>query len=201
MLQYKKDILQFPQNVSRETLEKLEFYVVHLLKWNKKINLISRTTEEEIWGRHIIDCLQIIKFLEKDQVIIDVGSGAGLPGIIIALSLECKMHLVESDSRKCAFLNEIASQLKCNITIYNNRIEKIPVFASDAIISRAFANLEDIFILCKEFIEQTKYCLFLKGEKVLNEITLARQKNKFTYELINSITNTEGKILKLIPNK
>ena len=101
-------ILENDFSVSRETLKKLNQYVEELIRWNAKINLISKNTIDDIWQRHILDSVQLQKYIPKENlVILDIGSGAGFPGIILGILTENKVFLVESDSRKCAFLNNI----------------------------------------------------------------------------------------------
>ena len=108
-------------DVSREAEEKLSEYVNLLLKWNERINLISKSTEKDVWLRHIIDSAQLKDFLNNDDVIVDVGTGAGLPGIVLSI-LGANTTLIECDSRKVSFLYEVSRILEIHPTIIDDRI-------------------------------------------------------------------------------
>ena len=121
----KSQFLQF-YPVPHETFEKLSAYVDLLLKWNSKINLISKNTVDEVWIRHILDSAQIIKYIEdKSYRVLDVGSGAGLPGIILSILGVENITLVDSDQRKCSFLLEAARLLNLKLKVINDRVENI----------------------------------------------------------------------------
>lgn len=193
------NLLKKHLDVSRETEQILENYVSLLLKWNKKINLISPKTENEIWSRHILDSAQLVKYIPSDaKNILDFGSGAGLPGIVLAILTRAKVLLVESDIKKCAFLQEAANLLpNKNIVIINDRIENIDVIESDIITARALASLSDLFSLTDNFIYKTKICLFLKGENIVEEIKDVENNYQFDYKLYNSLTNPKSFIIEI----
>src|SRR5690606_9447814 len=125
---------------SRETLQRLKEYQALLLKWNKAINLISKSTEENCWERHILDSLQLLNYIQdKDIHLVDIGSGAGLPGIVLSIAGVRRVTIVESDQRKCSFLLQ-ASKLSSNkIEIVNDRIENLKGLSCDILTARAFA--------------------------------------------------------------
>ena len=190
--------------VSRETLDKkLALYVELLLKWQKKINLISEKTADDIWTRHINDSLQIVKLIDDDtQTIIDIGSGAGLPGIPLAAATQVKTILIESDTRKCVFMQEASRVLELDTHIINQRIEvaqldnvKTPV----VITARALASLNDIFKLIHSLLDKNnlhEYKILLpKGRNVSRETEEAENNWEFTRELVQSETNKEASIM------
>lgn len=191
-------ILEKELNVSRETFCKLETYVDNLLKWNKAINLISKSTEDDIWERHILDSAQIIKYIAPEEIIYDLGSGAGLPGIVISLLNNNIVHLVESDQRKCAFLTKIVSLYNNNnIRVINNRIEQISMSDATLITSRALATIDALLEMTYGRIKNGVKMVLLKGKTVQNEIDNAMMNWHFDYELHKTITNVDSFIVAL----
>ncbi len=188
-------LLSLP-NVSRETLTRWERYVEALLKWNKRINLIGPLTEQDVWERHILDCAQLLKHLpENTETISDFGTGGGLPGLILALSGNYNMHLVESNRKKTAFLHSIAPQAVGKVAIHDQRIEKLRAWNSDVITARALAPMNELLILLEQFTQKTKLALFLKGQNVVEEIEEATRYWDFEAKLHPSITNSESVIV------
>lgn len=186
-------------NVSCETYNKLENYVNLLLQWNKSINLISSTTTNDIWIRHIIDSYQLTSYIPQTGVrILDIGSGAGLPGLILSITNpEIEFILVESDKRKAIFLENTAQHLCLkNVIIINNRVENIQYINADIIVSRACAALNQLLDYSKMHLKQEGICLFLKGKNIHQEIQLAN-KHKFSYSLYESLTSCEAWIIKI----
>ena len=137
-------------NVSRETIEKLKTFQNMVLEWNKKINLISKASEQNIWERHIIDSLQLYPLIEeKDKVLYDFGSGAGFPAIVLAILSEqfypnLNITLIESIGKKVLFLENVKKSLNLNITILKDRIENLNLLKPDIITSRALASLDKL---------------------------------------------------------
>jgi 16S rRNA (guanine527-N7)-methyltransferase len=179
--------------VSCETIDKLRIYVEVLLKWNKKINLISKNTIPDVWMRHIVDSAQIIKFLEnRNQSIADIGSGAGLPGVILNILGIENITLVESDERKTSFLREVSRLLGLNLTIINERVENL-LIESDIIISRGLSSLNNM--LDKTSNIQYYRILLPKGKNVELEITNAKKYWEFDCKKHQSITSIDSYIL------
>jgi len=185
-------------NITPQNTAQLETFQDLLLKWNAKINLISRNTEHDIWQRHIMDSAQIIKLIpENAKTLIDFGSGAGLPGLIIAiLKPEITVHLIESDARKYAFLREIKAKLSLtNVTIHNSRIEKIIDLQADIITARAFADVKTFIEFALPFQNTNCLNILLKGSNVVSEIENAKEFYDFNMEMHPSLTDETGKIL------
>lgn len=172
----------------------LKQYRELLLKWNSKINLISRSTEKDIWHRHIEDSLQIKKFLGNEEKIIDIGSGAGLPGMVLAIE-GFQTTLIECDIRKVAFLQEVSRILEVEVKIVNDRVERLRLDC-DTIICRGFAPLSRIF----SYTNKAKYgrFLLLKGKNVQQEIEEANKEWIFEYKAYTSTTSVESSILEVI---
>ena len=133
------------ENVSRETFLRMKAYVDLLLTWNKRINLISKSTEPEIWKRHILDSAQLYPLIPRDcSSLMDFGSGAGFPGLVLAIMGVRGVRLVESDARKCAFMREAARITQTEAQVLNQRVESIPPIAVDVITARALAPMADL---------------------------------------------------------
>lgn len=189
------------ENVSRETLEKLHHYDTLIHKWNPSINLVSSSSLKESWKRHILDSVQLTRFIPSPTAIItDLGSGGGLPGIVLAILLpEAQLHLIESDQRKCAFLRQACAELKLsNAEIHNSRIEKTSPWQSDIVTSRALASLKLLIHYAKPFMNNKEgKLLFLKGKNTQKELSEALSSFSFSHKTHSSTTEAEGKIIEI----
>ncbi|HLZ65772.1 MAG TPA: 16S rRNA (guanine(527)-N(7))-methyltransferase RsmG [Aliidongia sp.] len=161
--------------VSRETADRLAAYVALLAKWNARINLVGPATLPDVWRRHILDSAQIHGLVADAGVLVDLGSGAGLPGLILALLGGPQVHLIESDARKCAFLHEAARVTGTAVTIHNKRIEAVPPIAADVVTARALAPLAQLLDHAVRFLKPAGKCVFLKGARQADELTEARK--------------------------
>jgi 16S rRNA (guanine527-N7)-methyltransferase len=160
--------------VSRETMEKLSCYVGLLEKWNKSINLISGASHDTIWERHILDSYQLIPFIHQKSTVLDVGSGGGLPAMVLAICHDTNITMVESDRRKALFLQEAIRELNLtNATIINQRIEAVSPQKPDIITARACAPLADFFSLITQHYTPSTSLYLLKGKNVHAEINVA----------------------------
>lgn len=186
-------------NVSQAVQSKLNTYVALLEEWQGKMNLVSDSTLPVVWTRHILDSAQVERYLTpSDRVILDLGSGAGFPALVLAILDESKnrtVHLVESDGKKCSFLQAVADACGLQVVIHNERIEKMPVFKADVITARALAALDRLVGYAKPFIGERTRCLFLKGKKADEELKLCAKQFVFAVQKYASITSDEGKIL------
>jgi 16S rRNA (guanine527-N7)-methyltransferase len=163
------------QIVSRETICNFIAYGELLEKWNKTVNLVGKSTLADFWDRHVLDSLQLYRYIEspETQIIADLGSGAGFPGMILAMAGAKHMHLIESDARKCAFLSEVAARTHTKITIHNCRIETFQQKV-DGITARALAPLTELINYGKDILNPSGKMILLKGQDWQNEITTAR---------------------------
>ena len=162
-------------DVSRETQARLVAYVALLTKWNAKINLVGPATLPDVWRRHILDSAQIHGQIAGDGTLVDLGSGAGLPGLILAILGGPQVHLIESDARKCAFLHEAARVTGTAVTIHNKRIEAVPAIEADIVTARALAPLAQLLDHAVRFLKPGGKCVFLKGARQADELTDARK--------------------------
>ena len=196
-----KDFCLF-QNVSRETYEKFIIFHRTLIKWQSSINLISKNSIENIWERHFLDSAQLYKITKEiDGNILDFGSGAGFPGLILAMMGHKKIHLVESDQKKCTFLREVSMLSETDVTIHNCRIENLEFFDVELITARALAPLNKLIDYAEAFINKSltnqkpPKMLFLKGKFYKQEISDLNENQYFIIEEFESITDKFGKIL------
>lgn len=197
------DFSTTPLDVSRETIAKLSEFVETLVKWNGKINLIGRATEAQIWERHIQDSVQIFGLRPKGaQVWADLGSGGGLPGIVVGIMLaeaepQCQLHLVESDARKATFLREAARVLGLTAEVHNERIEKLPSMNADIVSARALAPLGDLCGFAAHHMVRGGTAIFPKGETWENEVALAKKDWTFELQSTASTTSSRSAVLQL----
>ncbi len=191
-------------DVSRETMDRLLIYEALLRKWQKSINLVSATSLPELWRRHMLDSAQLAALApESARRWIDLGSGGGFPGLVVAILLRERpgfhMHLVESDQRKCVFLREVARVTEAPVTVHAARIESFAKGAepADVVSARALAPLDRLFGWAVPLFGPDTLGLFLKGQGVRDELTLARESWIFDAELSPSQSDPQGSVLKV----
>ena len=199
-----KTVPKFNLDVSRETLERLDEYSKDIILKNKEINLISKSTESSIKSRHIADSMQTIDFIDKNDITTctDLGSGAGLPGIVLGIIMSSKkptfkVIFYEKSYHKSNFLREMSKKYNLDAEIYQKNIFNEKKLITDVIISRAFKPLPVIFQIAKTNFKNFKYIiLFLgkSGKKILKD---AMKNWKFDYEERKSLTNEESIIVKI----
>lgn len=182
--------------VSCETRARLDTYTALLRKWNASINLVARSTVNDLENRHVADCLQLAPFATDVDKWLDMGTGAGLPGLVVAASEpELEVTLIESDQRKAAFLREAARQMKLDVNIRCARIETEPNPVFDIVSARALAPLSQLFTLALPWLKPGGRCIFMKGARLQSELDEARKHWRFSYEQKPSRTSAEGAIL------
>ena len=184
--------------ISKEQEEQLKKYVDFLLKYNEKINLIGKSTIDDIWNRHIIDSLQVIKLIENKNVkLADLGSGAGLPGIVLSIAGIKEVHLFEKSPRKCEFLEQAKQFSKNQIIVHNIDINTFKDNSFNIITSRALGSLDLLLKFSQNLKNNNTKCIFLKGKKVFEELREAKKYWKMEYNLVDSLTSNEGKIVEV----
>ena len=177
---------------------RLTKYVDFLIEYNNKINLIGKSTINDIWDRHITDSLQLAKNIDNYNIkIADLGSGAGLPGIPLSIIGIKEVHLFEKSVRKCEFLEQAKNFSNNKIIVRNENLNEIKKENFDIIVSRALADLNTLLHFSKNLSTKSTKLLFLKGKKIYNEIEEAKKYWHFDYKLIDSITSNEGKIIEI----
>ena len=201
MITQDRDSVLKQLNLPEKAVEKLDKYVDLLEREQTKMNLVGASTLPIVWTRHVLDSAQLFDQIKPDdKTVLDFGSGAGFPALVLAIMDVGQKHdfrLIESDGKKCAFLNKVISECGLRATVFNERIEKMEKFGADLITARALASLDKLLKYAFPFFKKTTRCLFMKGAKASEEIDAARRKYDFRLEKIQSVTSAEGTILLL----
>ena len=190
-------ILQNKLNFSSKSIEKLKIFTNALISANNKHNFIAKSTVVDIWHRHILDSAQLVKFIDFSRgSLSDLGSGAGFPGLVLAIFNENKdfhVKLYEKSPVKRAFLREISQRLFIKVEIKGNLYEEI--IDTDYVVSRAFKKFEFIIQVSREIVKKSHKLIVLKGQNAQEDIKKAFKKEKYAYKLEDSITNKDSKII------
>ncbi len=192
-----------PLDVSRETKERLDLLERELRRWQAIKNLVGPGTLDHVWDRHIVDSLQLLDLAPAARIWLDLGSGAGFPGLVLAIAgaeRGLQVHLVESNSRKCAFLRHIARLTGVQATVHEARLETvIPDFVgrADVVSARALASLAMLLDWTAPLLKAGTIGLFPKGRDVEIELTEARKKWTFEADILPSRTDSEARILRI----
>ena len=197
-----KDFNIFKDQVSLndDTIYKLKKFVSMLGDHQKNMNLIGKSTMSSIWTRHILDSAQIEKILPKENkknITVDVGTGAGFPGLVLAVMGRTDLLLCEKSKKKHMFLNAVAKECNLNVKMYNDRIENLSASNIRTIISRAFAPLKSLILKVRHCLYNDTVLVLHKGETYMKEIIEAKSLFCFNYKCFNSATNSNAKILKI----
>jgi 16S rRNA (guanine527-N7)-methyltransferase len=190
-------ILQKDLNFSDESIYKLKLFSKSLILANQKHNFISKSTEKYIWHRHILDSAQLVKFIDfKKDSLADLGSGAGFPGIILAIFNEKRtfhVKLYEKSPVKSKFLNKIIKDLELRCEVFGNVYHE--TLDADFIVSRAFKKLDQIIQVSREIAKKSHKLIIMKGQNAQEEVNKSFKIRKFPYTLEKSITNKDSKII------
>jgi 16S rRNA (guanine527-N7)-methyltransferase len=182
--------------VSRETLDRLARYLDLLARWQRTINLVAPSTLADPWRRHVLDSAQLFPLLPPGcRRVADLGSGAGLPGLVLAIMGAPDVHLVESDRRKAAFLREAARAAGAGVVVHAARIEDVPPLGADAVTARALAPLADLLGQAERHATPGGVCLFPKGRQAEAELTEAARGWTMSVDRRPSLSDAEGQIL------
>jgi len=187
-------------NFSDEKIAKLEIFVNEVLNYNKKYNLISKSSENDIWLRHVLDSAQLIKFIDpqKNHSLADLGTGAGFPGIVLSIFYSdiftFHVKLYEKSPVKNNFLKEIVHKIRLKVDIYDNDYQ-YHILNSDYIVCRAFKKLPEILRISRETVQKSHKLIVMMGKSAQEEINKASKDMIYKYKLVPSITNKDSKIL------
>jgi len=189
-------------NVSRETIEKLNKYKDFLLSSNKILNLIGKTTENQIFTRHFTDSAQIYDLIEDKSEIIDLGSGAGFPGVVLKILMDnnkiaANITLIEKSPKKCKFLQDLSNKLGLTLKIVNLKLENFKFNKISTIVSRAFKKTVDSIDILLKNNDKIRNIILIKGKTYQQELEEAKKKYTFDVEKFRSITSDESYILKI----
>jgi 16S rRNA (guanine527-N7)-methyltransferase len=181
-----------------ETDQKLRAYSTLIRRWSVKINLVSRADLENLWRRHIEDSLALIPHIPANIThAIDLGSGAGFPGLVLAIATNIPFTLIESDKRKAAFLTDAARELSAGVKVLNTRIEDAKTPPAPLITARALAPLEKLLALAYPHLTEDGICLFPKGATAAQEIAAAESHWHMHLERCKNASDPQGRILKV----
>jgi 16S rRNA (guanine527-N7)-methyltransferase len=189
-------------NVSRETIEKLKIYHKYLIEKNKNLNLIGKNTEKSIFSRHFKDSAQIYDLIDKKLDIVDIGSGAGFPGVIVKIlmendNLKGNIILIEKSPKKSNFLRDLSIKLDLKVQIENKRLEMYDFLKNSTVVSRAFKSTLDTINILYRNIKNIKELVLLKGKTYQQDIDDAKKKYTFELEKFRSITSDDSSIIKI----
>jgi len=179
----------------KETKEKLNIYSFILKDWQKTINLVGNTTLENMWERHFLDSAQLYSLLPKQEigsVVYDIGSGAGFPGMVLAIMGRKDIVLCESSKKKCTFLEEVKTQTHSKVIIDNIRAELLPPNTANSVIARAMKPLEGLLKIAEPLLNRKGLCIFPKGVNWEKELRIAEKLFYIDYDLVKSITSKES---------
>ena len=183
---------------SKEVLGKLELYHDLLISWQKKYNLVGPSTLKHVWERHFIDSAQLFSLLpeqQKDKSIYDIGTGAGFPGMVLAIMGRNDIVLCESSSKKCIFLEEVKNKTNTNVSIDNIRAESLPSGSAIAITARAFTSLSGLLSLSIPILAKKGVGIFPKGINWKKELLFAQKRFHIDYKVVESITSKDSRII------
>lgn len=184
--------------VSRETAERLAAFLDLLRRWQPKVNLVSDASLADAWRRHVLDSAQLLALIgNRSGRLYDIGSGAGFPGLVLAILGLTDVHLIESDQRKAVFLREAARITSAKIEIHAMRAEKLSTRDADYVTARGCAALAQLLELATPLLKSTGMCLFLKGRGVDAELTAASKTWTMKIERFPSQSDPTGTILRL----
>ena len=184
--------------LNKTQVDKIDYYLSSIIEHNKHTNLVGKSTIENIWDRHVLDCLQLTKYIiNKKLKILDLGTGAGLPGVLFSIAGFQKVLMVDSVKKKTDFVRKIIKELSLTAKIQNKRIEKSPTSQHDIIVSRAIAPLVKLLTYARMYSNKNTTSLFLKGRNANSEIDIASKVFFFEFEKIKSISSDDGCVLKI----
>lgn len=183
------------KNVSRETFEQLEKYLTFLIQENEKYNLIGPKEAERLWERHVLDSAQLFPLVRNSGGFLDVGSGAGFPGVVLSLLGVPGGCLVESSHKKCSFLKNVSRETLADFSVVCERVERMRGASFNRVVSRAVAPIEKLLMWTLGVATRDTQWVFLKGKTAQEEVAEALKRFSFEVEMFPSVTSEEGKIV------
>ena len=186
-------------SVSCETIARLAAYIETLDAWRMKSNLIGPREWPSVWSRHVADSLQLLSIIERPRALVDLGSGAGFPGLVLAAALapDTEVSLVEATAKKCVFLRAAAEAANLDVTIHAERAERLAGWEVDFVTARAVAPLSKLLDFSAPWMKKGARGLFHKGEGWREELTAARERWSFACRAVPSRTSDSGAILEI----
>ena len=191
------EAFQAATGVSDQAVARLVQYLDLLRKWQARINLVGASTLDDPWRRHLLDAAQLLPHLSLGVgPVVDMGAGAGIPGLILAACGVADVSLIESNARKGVFLREAARLMAVDVTVHAARVESVSLPRPAAVVTaRALAPLTDMLGLATRFAGPGTRCLFLKGQDVVIELTEARKSWNMSVQLVDSLSDPSGRLV------
>lgn len=187
-----------PCQVSHEAWAKFESYAALLKEWNEKFNLVASSTLPQLWQRHFMDSAQLFPLLPAHtRCLVDLGSGAGFPGLVLSIMGVPEVHLIESIGKKATFLRAVVQELGLKAVVHQARIESVRDLQADVVTARALTALPTLLSLAKPFMTKESVGLFLKGEKAEAELTQAHKYWTFVCNKNQSLSDPSGVVLQI----
>ena len=184
--------------LNKTQVDKIDYYLSSIIEHNKHTNLVGKSTIENIWDRHVLDCLQLTKYIiNKKLKILDLGTGAGLPGVLFSIVGYQRVLMVDSVKKKTDFVRKIIKELSLTAKIQNKRIENPPTSQHNIIVSRALAPFVKLLTYARMYSNKNTTSLFLKGRNANSEIDIASKVYFFEFEKIKSLSSDDGCVLKI----
>ena len=183
---------------SKEVIDKLELYSDLIKSWQRRYNLIGSSTLGNIWERHFIDSAQLYTLLPSERtgkIVYDIGSGAGFPGMVLAIMGRKDLVLCEANAKKCLFLEEVKEKTGSNVIIDNIRAESLPLRSASALLARAVTSLSSLLQLSLPLLAENGICIFPKGINWKKELLFAQKRFHIEYKLVKSVTSKESSII------
>ena len=185
-------------NIGKNQLDKIEYFISKITNHNKHTNLIGKSTLENIWNRHVLDCLQLSKHISRKELkILDLGTGAGLPGVLLSIIGFKNVLMVDSVKKKTDFIKGIIKELSLSAKVQNKRIENVKIIKQDIVVSRALAPLTKLLSYALLHSEKNTTLLFLKGRGVNDEVEIAMKNFNFDFKKFESLSSGGGCVLEI----
>ena len=182
--------------LDKNQLELIEKFIKEITEFNKHTNIVGKSTLNDFWRRHVLDSLQICRHIKsKKKSILDMGTGAGIPGIFLSIAGYSNVSLIDSNSKKIKFIQNVICKLNINAKTYLSRIENLRNTKFDFLISRALAKLSKLLFYSHDFTKKETVLIFLKGKTVKQEIEEAKTDWDFYYKTHKSLSDERGKVL------
>lgn len=193
--------LDLKSNVSRETFEMLRAYEALVLKWTKRINLVSKSDTAHLWDRHVLDSAQVFDIAPTSTHWVDIGSGGGFPGVVCAIMAkgvpDSSFTFIDSDARKCTFLRTAIREFGLNAQVLSERIEHVAPQRADVLTARALDDLSGLLEFAERHLSSSGVGIFPKGSNWKKEHEAARQRWSYKFDPIKSTTNPDAIIMKI----
>ena len=182
--------------LTEQQSNKIDQYIYEINAYNYHTNIVGKSTLLDPWHNHVLDSIQISNFISnKQSSILDMGTGAGIPGLILAISNFTNVSLIDSNLKKINFIKSVCIKLNIEVKIYHQRIESLINKKFNYLISRALANLNNLFFYSQKLIDKNTVLIFLKGKHVKDEIHEASKCWKFQHEIVQSISDIRGSVV------